>query len=176
MQCMSECLRDSEFQDRSNGLAQSQSGHNERATTVSVKPINKTSKRKPRKAAQQKTVTGTHPPPPIDLNKKLKRDHELLQIKETGAKQRADSLKQTYPDIKNVPDSLDRKQYALLVQAYKNSHISQPQTEKQRINAGGSRASKGSRTMSLPEVTEARRREVARNLGGLSNSDPIFID
>lgn len=73
-------------------------------------------------------------------------------------KARADSLRQLYPDMKNIPDRITRKELTTLVSRHKSARRIQIKMD------------------SLPEVTEARRKEVARNLGGFSNSDPIFID
>ncbi|MCJ1464836.1 hypothetical protein MMC07_003451 [Pseudocyphellaria aurata] len=77
---------------------------------------------------------------------------------ESNEKARARSLRQLYPNMKNVPDRITKKERTTLVHRHKSA---------QRIQA---------KMDSLPEVTEERRKEVARNLTGFSNSDPIFID
>lgn len=156
---MSEWSRDSEFKVHSNGHTLGQLGHDERIAIVPVKPINKMSKRASRKLIKQTTATVPNPSKSGKRNKKIK----------------AEIVKRTFPDMKNVPDSLSKKQRAILIQPYKGSRTSQPETEQGLLSLGGF-ASKGSRIVSIPEVTEERRKEVARTLGGLSNSDPIFID
>lgn len=114
----------------------------------------------------------------MDLKKQNpSRSKAKKQNKELNRKRRADALKHTYPHMKNVPDRLDKEQCAALVDTYKPPRTIQSQA---KLNQSGSLARKSSRLENLPEVTEDRRKEVARNLGqmseGMSNSDPIFID
>lgn len=162
----------------SNGFALSQPGHKQHTIIVPVKPINKISKRASKKPIQQMTLSLTNPPLPVGLNNdKPKRSRQdKKRAKALLAKKRADELKCTYPDMKDVPDSLTNKHRVELVRAYKHSQMSQSQAEQELLNPARSLSSKGSRIESFPEVTEDRRKEVARTLGGLSNSDPIFID
>lgn len=156
---MSEWSRDSEYKVHSNGLTLGQLGHNERTVIVPVQPINQISKRAAKKLMKQTTAAAPNPYKSGKRNKKI----------------RAEIVKRTFPDMKNVPNSLSKKQRAILIKSYKGSRTSQPEGEQELLSLGGF-ASKGSRIVSLPEVTEERRKEVARTLGGLSNSDPILID
>lgn len=176
---MSECSRDSEFKDRSNGHISSQLGHNERTIVVPIiKPNNKKSKKASKTRIQRNTVALTDPQIPVDLKKqKPSRSKVRKQNKELNQKRRADALKHTYPHTKNVPDRLNKKQCAAPVHTYKHPRTIQSQA---KLNQSGSLARKISRLENLPEVSEDRRKEVARNLGqmsgGMSNSDPILID
>lgn len=136
-------------------------------------PIKKKMSKRVSKHIKKNTVTATNPPMPVDGdNEKPKRPKYMERRK---VKNRANTLKQTYPDMKNIPRTLTKKHRAALVQVYKRSRTGL-QAAQELPNQGGSLVKNGSRIKSTPEVSEDRRKEVARNLGGMSNSDPICID
>lgn len=177
MQCMSEWLRGSKFKDHSNGYTPGELGRNERTSIIPVKPINKKSKKASKKSTQKNALIVTNPSLPVDLNnEKPKPSKFKKRHKSMNGKKRADILKKNYPDMKNVPNSLTLNQQAALIQVYHRSRTGQPQAEQGLLSRDETLARKGSRVAALPEVTEEGRREIARNLGGLSSSNPIFID
>lgn len=137
-------------------------------------PVNKKSKRVS-KSNQKNTVTATNPPIPVDVDNEKPKRPKYMDRRKVNLRNRAEILKQKYPDMKNVPRTLTKKHRAALVQVYKRSQTGL-EAAQELPNQGGSLVKNGSRIKSMPEVSEDRRKEVARTLEGMSNSDPICID
>jgi len=114
---------------------------------------------------------------------------QLLTPIFTTEEQRAYDLNREFPK-QNVPVTLDRPQYKALKDQYtiqlkqqKNPQVSLParplapqQTKSRGANPRGRQRQRSSQRTRMLPPSEARRAEVARNLMGNSNNEPITLD
>lgn len=118
---------------------------------------------------------------------------QLSKGQPSKGESRAHGLKRSFPDMVNVPKSISKKQRQSMVESYKAVKKAAPQDTTQMQN--GQLTQLPERPVPTPQqpfprrdiekrpvsnkmapLSNARRAEVARNLSGNSNDDPIALD